>query len=127
MKSIKQTYTISAPVAKVWQALTDAEVMTQWEASPAEMDPTTGGHFSLWGGDIHGTNTKVIPEKLLEQDWYGHDRPDRKYKVSFSFETKENTTIVTLIHKNIPDEDVEDMSNGWRDYYFDPIQNLLER
>lgn len=127
MKNIEQTYSIKAPVAKVWQALTDDKVMERWGAGPAKMDPTKGGEFSLWGGDIHGTNTKFIPEKILEQDWYGHDHPERKYKVTFTLNLDGAATAVHLLHADVPDEEVKDFENGWRDYYFNPMKKLLER
>ena len=81
MHIIQQTYTIQAPVIDVWNALTDAYAADQWGAGPAKMDATEGSEFSYWDGDIHGTNTKVVPEKLLEQEWYGHDHPERKYSI----------------------------------------------
>ncbi len=126
MKDIEQTYTNHAPVDKVWQALTDAKLIDTWGAGPSEFDSNEGGAFSLWGGDIHGTNTKVIVNQLLEEDWYGHDNPERCYKVRF--EMSENATITTIkLHqKDVPDNEVDDFSEGWKDYYFDPIKQLLE-
>jgi uncharacterized protein YndB with AHSA1/START domain len=126
MKQIDQTYEIKAPLEKVWQALTDAAVMEQWGAGPAKMDATEGGEFSLWAGDIHGTNTKVISGELLEQDWYGHDDPERCYKVSFALSFTRDTTTVRLKHADVPDEEAQHMEDGWKDYYFDPIKELLE-
>jgi uncharacterized protein YndB with AHSA1/START domain len=127
MKNIEQTYTIDAPISKVWQALTDAEIMEQWGAGPAKMDAAEGGEFSLWDGDIHGSNTKVVKERVLEQDWYGHDHPERKYHVSFTLSSDEDTTMVHLLHADIPDEEVKDFEDGWLDYYFNPIKKLLEQ
>lgn len=125
-KQLNQTYVIKAPVAKVWQALTDAAVAEQWGAAPAKVDPTEGGEFSYWDGDIHGVFTKLVPEKLIEQDWYGHDNPSWKYTVRFTFEDQgDSTTVGMLLSGDIVDEqrDIDD----WRDYYFDPIKKLLER
>ncbi|HVQ44296.1 MAG TPA: SRPBCC domain-containing protein [Candidatus Saccharimonadia bacterium] len=125
MKQIEQTYVIKAPLEKVWQALTTAEGAEQWGAGPAKFDATEDGEFSYWNGDIHGINTKVVSEKLLEQDWYGHDHPEEKYRAVFSFEMKGNTTLVHLAYSgHIYDEqrDIDD----WREYYFDPIKRLLE-
>ena len=126
MKQINQTYTIKAPTAKVWQALTSAEVAKQWGASPAKVNPVEGGEFSYWDGDIHGTYTKLVPEKLIEQDWYGHDHPERKFKAVFTFEANGDATTINLAFTgNIEDEqkDIKD----WQEYYFDPIKELLEQ
>jgi uncharacterized protein YndB with AHSA1/START domain len=127
MKQVEQTYTIKAPVAKVWQALTDTAVIERWGAGPAKMDAREGGEFSFWGGDIRGTNTKVEPRKLLEQDWYGHENPERCYKVSFTFDVDGDTTTVRLKQADVPDNEADGFVTDWREYYFDPIQKLLEQ
>jgi len=126
MKQVERTYTINAPISKVWQALTDASVAEQWGAAPAKVDAREDGEFSYWGGDIHGKYTRLIPEKLIEQDWYGHDNPTWKYNVVFAFECNDETTMVRMTYSgNILDEkkDIAD----WQDYYFEPIKELLEK
>jgi len=126
MIQIEQTYTIKAPVAKVYEALTDASVAEQWGAGPAKVDPREGGEYSYWDGDIHGVFTKLIPNQLIEQDWYGHDNPDWKYTVSFTLEGDDTTTTVHMVFAgNIVDEQ-KDMKD-WQDYYFTPIKELLEK
>lgn len=126
MSQFEQTYTINAPVSKVWQALTTAEMAEQWGASPAKVDAREGGEFSYWDGDIHGVFTKLVPQELIEQDWYGHDNPDWKYTVQFTFEGDDASTTVHMTYSgNIIDEqkDIKD----WQDYYFTPIKELLEK
>jgi uncharacterized protein YndB with AHSA1/START domain len=126
MKQIEQTYTIKAPVSKVWQALTDAVIAEQWGAAPAIVDAREGGEFSYWGGDIHGVYTKLVPEKLIVQDWYGHDNPTWKYNVMFTFEGNGAETAVHVTYSgNILDEQ-KDIAD-WQDYYFGPIKELLEK
>lgn len=127
MKTINNRYEIKAPIDRVWQALTDADLIDKWNAGPAKFDAKEGGKFSLWGGDIHGTNTKLVPNKILEQDWYGHDITEQLYKVSFLLSSKNGITTINLIHADIPDDEIKDYEDGWKDYYFDPIKKLLEK
>jgi uncharacterized protein YndB with AHSA1/START domain len=125
MNQIQQIYVINAPLQKVWQALTDAEMAEQWGAAPAKVDAREGGEFSYWNGDIHGTYTKLVPRELIEQDWYGHDHPERKFKALFTFEENDNSTTVHLTFSgNIEDEQKD--TKDWQEYYFDPIKKLLE-
>lgn len=126
MKQIEQTYTIKAPVSKVWQALTDADVAEQWGAAPAKVNPTINGEFSYWDGDIHGTYTKLVPEQLIEQDWYGHDNPERKFSAIFLFAENEGVTTIHLTFSGDIEDEQKDIAD-WRDYYFDPIKKLLEQ
>ncbi len=126
VQTIEQTYSIAAPLEKVWWALTTAEGAVQWGAGPATFEAKEHGEFSYWDGDIHGTNTKVIPNSLLEQDWYGHDHPEEKYRASFALTSDGDHTLIHLTYSgNIYDEqrDIAD----WREYYFDPITKLLEQ
>lgn len=127
MSKIEQIYTINAPVEKVWWALTTADGAEAWGAGPAKFDSVEGGEFSYWDGDIHGINTRIIPQMLIEQDWYGHDDPDRKYKATFALFTRENDTVeVHLTHEGDHDDTEKDIAD-WKDYYFDPIKELLEK
>lgn len=125
MKQIEQTYHIEAPVAKVYQALTDAELAERWGAGPAKVDAREGGEFSYWGGDIHGTYTKLVPNKRIEQDWYGHDNPTWKYNVVFTFEGNDETTTVHMVYSGDILDEQKDIKD-WQDYYFTPIKELLE-
>jgi len=126
MKTIQQDYEIAAPLAKVWQALTDATVMEQWGAGPARADLRKGGEWSLWDGDIHGVFTKIVPEELLEQDWYGHDNPTWKYAVRFSFSTDGDKTKVHMDYSGDILDEQKDIAD-WQEYYFEPIKTLLEQ
>jgi len=126
MKSFTQYYTIQAPVNEVYKALTDGPTAEQWGAAPAKVDAREGGMFSYWDGDIHGVFTKLVAEKFVEQEWYGHENPDWKYTVTFTFEGDNRATTVRMVFSgNIVDErkDIAD----WRDYYFEPIKKLLEK
>ena len=126
MKKLEQTYTINAPVSAVWKALTDGPTAEQWGAGPAKVDAREGGRFSYWNGDIHGVFTKLVPNKLIEQNWYGHDNPTWKYSVKFTLEGDNKTTIVHMVYSgNILDEQ-KDMQD-WQVYYFEPIKKLLEQ
>jgi uncharacterized protein YndB with AHSA1/START domain len=125
MKQIEQSYTIKAPVEKVWQALTTADMAKRWGAGPAKVNAREGGEYSYWDGDIHGVFTKLVPLKLIEQDWYGHDNPTWKYKVTFTLEGDEKTTTVHLVYSGDILDEQKDIAD-WREYYFNPIKKLLE-
>ena len=126
MKEIKQTYLINSPVEKVWDALVNPKVIEKWSGVPAKMDDKAGTKFELWGGDMHGTNTKIVKNKLLEQDWYGGDW-DKPSKVRFELSAKNNQTEVTLTHSGVPEEEVNDFADGWKRYYLGEIKKLLEK
>jgi len=125
MKTIEQTYKIKASVDKVWQALVDPVVIDRWGGGPAKMKAEVGSKFSLWGGDIHGTNTKIIKAKLLEQDWFSGNWAEPS-KVVFKLKADGELAIVELKHTDVPDSELRDIDQGWKDFYLNPIKELLE-
>jgi len=127
MKHLHQTYTIKAPIAEVWQAFVNPEIINQWSGGPAKMDAEDGTEFSLWGGDIFGKKTKVVENELLEQDWFGDKSWQEPSKLSFKFSEQDGSTVVELDQTNVPDAEAQDIDQGWKDYYLGAIKELLEQ
>lgn len=125
MPQIEKHYVIKAGVEKVWQFLTDPASINDWGGGPVSFDLKEGGLFSLWGGDIHGTNTKVIALKELDQDWYGGEWP-KPSKVKFLLKKSDGGTELTLVHDGLPEDEVKDFDDGWDDYYIGPLKELAE-
>jgi len=125
MKKIEQTYQIKAPLDKVWQALVDPDVIQQWGGGPAKMTAEEGSSFSLWGGDIYGTNIKVLENELLEQDWFG-GKWAKPSKLSLRLKQKGDTTELKLVQTGVPEADIADIAQGWKDYYLGPLKDLLQ-
>lgn len=126
MKHIEQTYVIDAPADQVWQALTDPNRISEWGGGPAKMTDSEGAEFSLWGGDIYGKNTKVVPNQILEQDWFGGRDWQQPSRVTFTLESDNRGTKVHLVQHNVPDTEAKDIEQGWKDYYMGPLKELLE-
>lgn len=110
---------------RVWRALVEPKEIEKWGGGPAKMDDKKGTKFKLWGGDIYGKNTKVIKNKELTQDWIqkGWKKPSQ---VTFKLTKKGNKTELILIHKNVPEDEVEDVADGWKKYYLGPLKSYLE-
>lgn len=126
MKTIKQTYHINSPLEEVWKALTDPKYIEEWGGGPTKMNDKVGTKFEFWGGDIHGTNTEVITNQKLVQDWYGGNWPQPS-KVTFILkELTDGETRIDLIHENLPDNEADDFADGWKRYYLGEIKKFLE-
>jgi activator of HSP90 ATPase len=89
------------------------------------MDAETGFQFQLWGGDIYGKNIEVVPEKKLVQEWFGGDWPEPSI-VTFTLKQQDNKTILELEQIDVPAPEVDDIDQGWDDYYLGPIKEMLE-
>lgn len=126
MKTIRKKYLIKAPADKVWQSLVDPKIIKKWGGGSAKMSDKENREFSLWSGDIYGKNTQVIKNKKLAQDWYGGvwEKPS---KLVFTLTAKGRETILELLQKNVPDNEVKDIDSGWDDYYLGPMKEYLEK
>ena len=126
MKKLRQTYHIRAPLGRGWRVLVDVREIEEWGGGPAKMDSKVGTEFELWGGDIRGTNTEVVKEKKLAQEWIAGDWPEAS-RVTFTLEAEESGTKLVLDQDRIPDSEFEEIRDGWKEYYLGPIKEYLER
>src|SRR3990167_8776771 len=126
MKTIKQTYHINAPIEEAWKGLTDPKYIDGWGGGPPKMNDKIGTKFSFWGGYIHGTNTDVVKNEKLVQDWYGGDWP-KPSLVTFTLKKlSENEIQIDLLHENLPDDQVDKFDKGWKEYFLGPMKDYLE-
>jgi len=119
-KILAKTIKINAPIAKVWDALTNPDLMKKW-MSESEIEIITDwqvGKPFLIRGKLHGIkfeNTGRVlqfePEKLLE---YSHlsslsrlpDKPENYSVIAFSIAPSEDQTTLTLTASNFPTESI---------------------
>lgn len=120
MKTFKKTFIINAEPSDVYSALTNPFTIELWSGYPAEMPAEPGSEFSLWDGDICGRNLEFIPHRKVVQEWYFGDQPERSI-VTISIQPFKEDSQVTVEHTNIPDEDFENIAEGWRKYYMGAI------
>jgi len=127
LPSVTLVRRIKAPPAKVWAAITQADLMLKWwgpDAGPtlsvvAEVHP--GGRFSvvfrLLDGTEHnptGIYREVIPEKKLSFTWDLPGTQEPKSLVTFRLEPLGTGTELTLTHEHLPDEAARNShEQGW--------------
>jgi activator of HSP90 ATPase len=120
MKTFKKTFRINAEPSDVYSALTNPYTIELWSGYPAEMSTEPGSEFSLWEGDITGKNIEFIQDKKLVQEWYFGDQTEKSIVTISVFPDKDNSSV-TVEHTNIPDEEFDDIAEGWREYYIGAI------
>jgi len=123
-KTITKTYEIVASIDAVFEALTNANLIEKWSGSPAIMELSEGGKFSLWDGSIHGINKYLSIDKII-QDWKEEKWNDFS-TVTFKLTAQNDLTILSLLHEKIPSSSAKSIDNGWDDYYLGPLKELLE-
>lgn len=84
------------------------------------MPTEPGSEFSLWDGDIAGKNLGFTADRMLTQEWYFGDRPEKSIVV-ISIKPDGERSVVRVEQSNIPDEDYDEICEGWNEYYMGAI------
>lgn len=122
---IALVYETKAPIYSVWEALIDPDAIERWSGAKAKMSDKEGAKFSLWAGDIYGTNTKIVEPTEIWQDWYSGDWATPSKVIIRLSETDTGTTI-ELEHTDVPEAEKENIKKGWQEFYFEPLIRLVE-
>jgi activator of HSP90 ATPase len=123
MKDFKKYYIIPAQPDEIYLALTVPMTIQLWSGEAAEMSTEPGSEFSMWDGSITGKNLEFEPEKKIVQQWYFGDHPEESI-VTIKLHPHAQGTSVELKHTNIPDEDYEDIVDGWNTVYFRALHDF---
>jgi uncharacterized protein YndB with AHSA1/START domain len=125
MKDFRKYYSIPASAEDVYVALTNPVTLQLWTGEPAEMSPEPGSEFSLWDGSIVGRNIEFDPGKKLIQQWYFGEQAEESI-VTILLHPKGTGTSVELLHTNIPDDDFDDIADGWDNSYFGSLREFYK-
>lgn len=124
MKTFKKTFKINVEPADIYSAITNPYTIELWSGYPAKMSTEPGSEFSLWEGDITGMNMEFIQDKKVVQEWFFGDQKEKSV-VTITIAPGGDDFLVTVEHTNIPDEDFNDIAEGWREFYIGAIMNFF--
>jgi activator of HSP90 ATPase len=126
-KSIRQTVTFKASSHAVYEALMDSKKQTAFTGGEAKISRKVGGKFTIYGGDIEGENLELVPDRKIVQSWRYSDWPAGVFsKATFNLAEADGKTKLTFTQNGVPDEHYEDIKQGWIDYYWLPMKEMLE-
>jgi activator of HSP90 ATPase len=124
MKTFKKTFKIYAEPSDVYSALTNPFTIELWSGYPAVMSNEPGSEFSLWEGDITGKNLEFSQDKKVVQQWYFGDQQEKSI-VTIDIKPDNENSLVTVEHTNIPDDEFDNITEGWKDFYMSAVNNFF--
>lgn len=125
MKDYKKYYSIPATPEEIYMAITNPVTIELWTGEVAEMSTEPSSEFSMWDGSIVGKNIEFEPNKKLVQQWYFEGQSDNSI-VTIKLHADKDNTSAELRHTNIPDDDYNDIVEGWNDSYFGGLIDFFE-
>lgn len=127
-KTIKQTVILPCSPKEAYEALMDSKQHAAFTGYPAKISKKVGGKFTASGNYIHGKNLELIPGKKIVQEWYGSNWPKGSLsKVTFEFSKTKIGTKLIFTHEGVPDKFVKDIADGWKEYYWEPLKEYLDK
>ena len=134
----KAQTTINASVEKVWDALTNPEMIKKYMFGATVISDWKEGSKITWKGEWEGKTYedkgKILrfdPKKSLQYSHFSplsglHDNPENYHIVTIDLEEKDKQTIVTLTQDNNADAKAKDHSeNNWK-MMLSSLKKLLE-
>ena len=126
-KTIRQSVTFKAPPHEVYELLMDSQKHSVLTGSQAKISKKTGEAFSIYDGEIEGINLELLPDKKIVQSWRGSDWPDGHYsQATFLLKETGSGTILEFTQTRVPEQFYEEISQGWYDFYWTPMKEMLE-
>jgi activator of HSP90 ATPase len=126
-KTIRQTATFKANPHEVYETLMDAKKHSALTGGAARISRKVGGKFTIYSGEIEGSNLELMPDKKIVQTWRYSDWPEGHYSTAtFALEEVEKGTRLKFTQTDVPDDKYEDIKQGWKDYYWVPMKEILE-
>ena len=116
--------TMRAKSAEIYEAWLSTEGHTAMTGSPAKVDGKAAGQFSAWDGYIFGKTLELTPTRRIVQAWRTTEFPEDAADSRLEVLLKEvsDGTKVTLIHSDMPEDQVDSYRQGWEDFYFKPMK-----
>jgi activator of HSP90 ATPase len=106
----------------------DSEKHAQFTGDDANISREVGGKFAAWSDYIDGVNLELMPDSKIVQTWRAGDWPEGHYsQATFVFEQTDGGTRLTFTQTDVPDEFCDDIYQGWIDYYWTPMKQMLEK
>jgi activator of HSP90 ATPase len=125
MKTFSKTFNINAEPSDVYAALTNPYTIQLWSGYPAIMSTEPDSEFSLWEGDIEGRNIEFVTDKKIVQEWYFGEQAEKSIVTITIAPGRDESSKVTVEQTNIPDDDFNDIAEGWREYYMGAILSFF--
>jgi len=125
-KNIKQVVEFKATPHELYEMLMDSKKHAKFTGEKAKMSKKIGGKFTAYGSYITGKNLKLIPDRLIVQEWHMKGWPEGHVsKVMYLFTKTKSGTKLTFGHTKVPTSSYKGINSGWKSSYWDRMEMEL--
>jgi len=128
-KSIRQTATFNATPDKIFNLIMDEKKHAEITGSRATISKEPNGKFVVFDGYCHGYNIELVEGKKIVQAWHFAEDgwPEDHFSIcNFELEGDGTKTKLKFLQTDVPENQVESLKEGWKQYYWDGIKSYLK-
>ncbi|CAN8031256.1 hypothetical protein HPB47_020622 [Ixodes persulcatus] len=118
--------TFKCTAQELYRALTVKEMVQAFSQGPCVLEPTKGGRFELYGGNVTGTFTDLVPDELISMRWRFSSWPQGHFSaVRLELVQKEDCTQLSLVQEHVPRAEADRTRDGWQRHYWDSLKRTF--
>jgi uncharacterized protein YndB with AHSA1/START domain len=117
------TAVIPATAEEIYHAWLDSTAHSKMTGGEATMSDRVGAEVSAWDSYITGRNLALVPSRRIVQSWRTSNFTDAHEDsiITVTLQNVSDGTLLTLEHKNVPDDQRSYEEGGWQSNYFEPM------
>ena len=128
--SIHQAIEFNAEPQSVYELLMDQTLHSEFTGGAVTMSKELNGPFSVFDGYCNGYNIELQEGKRIIQAWHFMEDgwPEDHFSTcTFIFNKTDKGCLLDFTQTDIPEHKVEALTQGWNDYYWQPMKTLLTK
>ena len=129
-RTIRQNVAFRASPHEVYELLMDSKKHTELSGSKSIVSRRIGGKISISDGYITGANIELEPDEKIVQSWKAEEDcwPVGHWsKVTFLLKATKSGTRLRFSHTGVPVECGDRFDSGWKEFYWVPMKEMLEK
>ena len=124
---ITDSVVLPASADRLWSMYLDPEAHSAFTGFAVTIASEPGSKFEAFEGQLSGQILHVVESHLIVQSWrstkFGEDDPDSTLILTFTDEG--NQGRIDLVHLDVPDHDLDGVTEGWGKHYWTPWHEYL--
>ncbi|VVB73230.1 Activator of Hsp90 ATPase -like protein [uncultured archaeon] len=126
--TIRHSMEIRASPHDVYEALMDSEKHSGFTGGEAVISRKVGGKFTTFGGYAEGKFIELVQDRRIIQTWRANDwMKEDVSTITITLKPTEAGAALEFVQTGVPEKFVEEISQGWHDFYWKPLKKMLER
>jgi len=127
--TIRQTALVDATPLEVYEAYVDPKKHAAFTGQSASGAAKVGAKFTAGDGYITAKHLELKRGKKIVQEWTTSEWPEGfpPSLLQLSLKAKGNKTELTMVHSEVPEEQVDYYAEGWQEFYWKPMKEYFAK